>query len=95
MYCFADDMKIYMRVYNLDECQKLYSDSNRFVHYFMILDLSLNISKCRIMLFSRNRSPIMCSHHLINYKYLYADDYVIDFGIKLIDFLEPKYHIEN
>lgn len=46
LLCFADDMKIDVRIKNFDDCGKQQSDVSRFIKYFNLSGLSLNISKC-------------------------------------------------
>ncbi|VVC40230.1 Hypothetical protein CINCED_3A019123 [Cinara cedri] len=87
-------MKIYMRINNHDDCGKLQSDLDRFVKYFNLLGISLNISKYKIMTFSRKRSLIVHSYNLIGSILLHVDNYVIDLGFKFNNTLDSCSHID-
>jgi len=86
---FTDVMKIYMRINNQYDCDKLQSDLGRFVEYFNLLGLSLNIPKCKVMTFSRKQSPIIHSYNLMGSILLREDNHVIDLGFKFSKFSEP------
>lgn len=86
-------MKIYMRINNQDDCDKLLSDLGHFVEYFNLLRLSLKIPKCKVMTFSRKQSPIVHSYNLIGTILLREDNNVIDLGFKFSSSLDPRAHI--
>lgn len=73
---FRDDMKIYISINNLDDCLNLQYELNRFKEYIKYLGLSFNISKCKIISFSRKQSPIICSYLLEDYVILRANSCV-------------------
>ncbi|KAF0768507.1 putative RNA-directed DNA polymerase [Aphis craccivora] len=93
LLCFANDMKIYMRINNQDDCDKLLSDLGHFVEYFNLLRLSLKIPKCKVMTFIRKQSPIVHSYNLIGTILLREDNNVIDLGFKFSSSLDPRAHI--
>lgn len=82
LLCFSDDLKIYMK-----------NDLNHFVEYFNMLSLSLNILKYKIIVFYRIRSPIIYLYNLMGSLLLCADNYVIDFGFKFSNSIDPSSHI--
>lgn len=94
LLCFADDMKLFMKINTLNDCIKLQQDLDRFTAWFEALGLSLNISKCKVMSFSRSKSPIMHSYFvndsIINRVY----DTVLDLGFKFNSSLDPRPHID-
>lgn len=46
--CFVDDIKLFIQMYTVDDCLKLQADINRFSEWYNILELSLNLSKCKM-----------------------------------------------
>lgn len=81
--CFADDIKLYLRVGSIDDCLHLQSDLNSFVNWLKNISLSLNISKCKILTYTRSRSPIIHSYNILGSEIVRANESVIDLGFKL------------
>ena len=92
--CFADDIKLYLRVTTPNDCTKLQSDLDRFSNWFKSLGLTLNFDKCKIMTFTRSRSPIMSPYFISNVAITRTMDYVMDLGFKLSCNFDPTAHIE-
>lgn len=92
--CFADDIKLLMRICNIEEFLKLQSDYDSFSKWFSELGLSLNLSKCNVFTFSRILSPVVFSYSLGINKISRVLDYVMDPGLKFSYNLDPKPHIE-
>ncbi|XP_016658089.1 uncharacterized protein LOC107883123 [Acyrthosiphon pisum] len=44
--CFADDIKLFLRIGSIDDCLNLQSDLDSFVNCFTNIGLFLNVSKC-------------------------------------------------
>lgn len=63
--CFADDIKLFMQINCIEDSLKLQSDLDKFVVLFVELGLSLNLSKCKAMTFTRTRSPLTLSYHIL------------------------------
>lgn len=61
---FADDIKIYMKIDNHESCKTLQSQLNLFLSWVEHLGLMLNIDKCHIMTFTRQRNPISYPYSL-------------------------------
>jgi len=59
LLCFADDLKLFMRINSLDDCHKFRSDLNKFFEWSQMLDLTLNIDKCYVMSFLKKHSIIL------------------------------------
>lgn len=72
--CFADDIKLFMEI----QC-----DINRFVDLFGKLGLSLNISKCKVIIFTRSLNSTMFSYLLRDSVIVYCDEFFMDLGFKL------------
>jgi len=92
--CFADDIKLYLRITTPDDCTKLQSDLDRFSNWFNPLGLSLNLDKCKTMTFTRSRSPLMSPYFINNAVVTRVMDCVMDLGFKLSSNLDPTAHIE-
>lgn len=64
---FADDLKIYTKVDNIEDCLRLQTDINSIYDWSLQNELLFNIDKCHMMSFCRNRSPIL-------YDYIMSDN---------------------
>lgn len=62
LLCFADDMKLFLKISAITDCFYLQDDLDNFVAWSESLGLSLNINKCRFMTFTRRRTPISFSY---------------------------------
>lgn len=92
--CFADDIKLYLQVRSSDDCTRIQADLNRFSDWCGALGLSLNLSKCKIMSFTRTRSPFFFSYCLNSTVIPRVLDCVMDLGFKLSYNLDPGPHIQ-
>jgi hypothetical protein len=92
--CFADDIKLFLRVGSIDDCLHLQNDLDRFVNGFKNVDLSLNVSKCEMFTYTRSRSPIIYFYNILSFEILRANESVIDLGFKLTSSLDPRPHID-
>lgn len=81
LLCFADDIKIYMRINNRDDCSKPQSDLGRFVEYFSLLKLSLNTSKCKVI-WPSAENDVQLFAPIVWLAAQREDNYVIDLGFK-------------
>lgn len=50
--CFADDIKLLMRIGSIDDCLHLQSDLDSFINWFENTGLSLNVSKCKVLTYT-------------------------------------------
>lgn len=92
--CFADDIKLYARITNLDDCRKLRLDYDHFTHWFSLLGLSLDVFKYKTMTFTRLRSQLVFSSYLGVTSFLHSDSSVVDLGFMLkSSSLDPGPHI--
>ncbi|XP_060846337.1 uncharacterized protein LOC132926003 [Rhopalosiphum padi] len=89
---FADDIKIFLKIDNLNQCHILQSELDIFASWAHSIGLSLNISKCHVMSFSRQQSPIHHNYSLngtsLNCVFLYKD-----LGIHYSPSLNFEHHI--
>jgi len=84
-----------MQINTNDDCIKLQSDINRFVELFDKLKLSLNISKCKVvMTFTRSRTSLLFPYHFRDTVISRCNDFTIDLGFKFTSNLDPSLHID-
>lgn len=76
---FADDMKIYRTVSNVNDCQLLQRDLDRMGDWCKVNGLSLNASKCSVISFSKKRSPRFLFDYDLNHVHLTRVDLVRDY----------------
>lgn len=93
--CFADNIKIYFRISSLHNCILLQSYFDRFTKRFNFVGLSLNVSKCRTITFSRIQSPTTYSYHLGSTAISCFNGSVIDLEFILSSNLGPSPRIEH
>lgn len=55
---FTNDIKIYLKIDDQKSCLTLQSELNMFFSWVEHLGLKLNIDKCHVMTFTRQRNPI-------------------------------------
>ena len=70
-------------------------DFDRFTEWFNLLGLSLNVSKCKTMTFTRMQSPVIYSYHLGPTAISCSNGSVTDLGFILSSNLDPRPHIEH
>lgn len=61
---YADDLKIFHDIRSPTDSILLQSELNIFADWVSHLSLSLNLSKCNVISFSRSSSPILTSYYL-------------------------------
>jgi hypothetical protein len=55
---FADDLKLFMNVKNIDDGELFQKDIDRLAEWCSVIKFNLNISQCKIVSFCRNTQPI-------------------------------------
>uniref|UniRef100_A0A2S2NAB7 Putative RNA-directed DNA polymerase n=1 Tax=Schizaphis graminum TaxID=13262 RepID=A0A2S2NAB7_SCHGA len=95
LLCFADDMKFFLKIYSVDDCLKLQDDLNRFSAWAETLGHTLNVNKCRSMIFTRSRSPITYSYVLNGSCLISVDSSICDLGFTFTSSLSPRAHIDK
>jgi len=73
LLCFADNMKLFMRIDSPNGCIKLQSDLDCFITWFKALGLTLNLDKYCVMTYSRSQTPIVNIFLLFGYNILHID----------------------
>lgn len=63
---FADDLKIYTSISTLEDCLNLQSNLNKVNQWCDLNKLKLNVSKCKIVTFTRKIIPIMYNYSINN-----------------------------
>lgn len=63
---FADDIKLFLKVSeHIDSCLRINDDLRRLIEWCDKNELEINISKCNVMTFHRNKNPIFLIMQLI------------------------------
>ncbi len=91
---YADDLKLYMRIYSLDDCRKLQEDLDRLHEWCRLNKFDLNAAKCKSISFSRNKKPIEHSYS-IGGQNLERVEEVKDLGLYLDTRMTFLNHIET
>ena len=91
---YADDVKLFYRIGSPSDCFVLQNALNVFVKWCNDMDLDLNVSKCKVMSFSRKKN-------VFSYDYCFIEQYisrcvmVSDLGVTLDAKLTMNPHIDN
>lgn len=91
---YADDLKIFTSVKSALDCEKLQRDLNYLDHWCTANKMSLNIKKCHIISFTRNRSEIKFNYSLGNTP-LDRVGVIRDLGVIFDSKLTFRPHIED
>lgn len=63
---YADDLKIYCNINSIADCLHLQSQIDVIVNWCKLSSLKLNANKCKVISFSRKKSPIIFDYTLNN-----------------------------
>ncbi|KAG7303291.1 hypothetical protein JYU34_011770 [Plutella xylostella] len=63
---YADDVKIYRPINDIDDCEILQKDINTILRWCVVNDMKLNNEKCLIITFTKARNPIKYTYQLQN-----------------------------
>lgn len=91
---FADDLKLYKIIHNIEDCLSLQSNLNCFSDWCLQNKLTLNVNKCQVMRFHRKRNPLLFTYFLNNHT-LSAVVEIRDLGITFDTKLTFIKHINN
>lgn len=91
---FADDLKIYLRVENASDCIGLQNDLDNLESWCSLNLMELNISKCKILSFTRKRQSMLYNYRLCSV-ILERVDSVVDLGITFHRSLCFNLHLEG
>lgn len=92
---YADDFKIYKEIHTVEDSDKLQSDISTVSQYFSTNLLSLNLSKCNCLRFTRNTVNRFDIFYHINDHYLEVVDKIRDLGILFDSELTFRPHAEK
>ena len=95
LLCFADDIKLFLRVDSLIDCTHLQEDLDRFVVWGNAIGLSLNVNKCKSMSFARCRSLRQFSYSIMGSVLNSVDTVTSDLGFIIVPSLSPAAHIDH
>lgn len=90
---FADDKKLATIVRNRSDTDKLQRAIDAFIEWCSSNGLAFNNSKCKIMIFTHKRSPII-NYYTINGKKTEQVSEIRDLGVMLYSKLKFNAHIE-
>jgi len=83
-----------MEINSTDDCLSLQNSLDCFSNWCNSIGLKINASKCRVMTFTRSRTPILCDNHISGIKILLVINNVVDLGFRLTSInLSPCPHI--
>lgn len=91
---FADDLKIFAPINSVDDCSNLQSELNKLVGWCGSNHLSLNISKCKVITYSRKANSTIYDYH-IDSQSLSRTDSTKDLGIYFDNKLTFSKHIDT
>lgn len=89
---YADDVKIFLPIKSLNDCHRLQSTINTFSEWCSDNKLDLNISKCKVISFTRKKVPIKFDYTIFN-QVLSRCNVVKDLGVYLDDGLTMNHHV--
>ena len=89
---FADDLKLYIKIKNNEDCIKLQADLDRLSHWCDTNGMELNVKKCHLMVFGRGRG-LTDEIYTINGCPLQSVSQIKDLGVVLDSNLSFKPHI--
>lgn len=91
---FADDLKIFSKVRNTEDCQRLSQNLYRIEDWCTSHKLTLNVKKCKVMSFTLNKNPIIYRYEL-HKNILERPPTLLDLGITFDQRLSFNIHVEN
>lgn len=91
---YADDLKIYRSIRNIQDCYLLQEDLDRLTNYCYTSKLQLSVPKCNFINFTKNKTIITFAYSLCNIS-LNKVNCVRDLGVLLDSKLCLDLHIEQ
>jgi hypothetical protein len=91
---YADDIKIYREVTNIEDAMLLQNDIDKVYDWCVTNGMSLNISKCCLVTFTKKKFPVQYSYKINNIA-LHHQSLVKDLGVWLDSKLSYTYHYEQ
>lgn len=90
---YADDLKLYIEITSIADCERLQNALNRVEIWCNSNSLPLNAAKCNVMTFSRKSNPEIFAYNL-NDSLLQRPNTVKDLGVIFDKKLTFSHHIE-
>lgn len=90
---FADCLKIFMYINNIQDMVLLQLKFNRLVCWNEYLDLTLNIKNVKKYLFILNKKRIIINYYINSYFTPSVENF--DFGFRFNPTLNPRLHVKN
>lgn len=91
---YADDAKLYSHIKTIEDCIKLQQAVTKINAWCDTNGLSLNISKCVVVTYTRKQSPILFDYKLGGVPFSRSDN-IKDLGITFDSELNFNKHVEN
>ncbi|KAJ0178985.1 hypothetical protein K1T71_005760 [Dendrolimus kikuchii] len=91
---YADDKKIYMRVNNFDDCNRIQKDLNTLYEYYTVNRINVNVKKCQTITFTRRKNPVLYPYHF-NGCEIDRTDVVRDLGVYFDSKMVMAHHINT
>lgn len=91
---YADDLKIFRTIENLNDAHLLQDDINNLVDWCEKVKLNLNINKCKSMSFHRKLAPIIYDYYINSTKLSQITE-VRDLGVTFTHNMSFNKHIDN
>ena len=88
---YADDFKIYRSISVESDCDRLQSDLNEVKNWFEVNKMYLNISKCKVVSYTRKRNVIVKEYN-IDGVVIERSDRIKDLGVNFCSDLRFKDH---
>lgn len=92
---FADDCKLFIKVTSLSDCCILQSELNKFSEYCDRNKLKLNINKCHVISFTKNKVNKIIFDYKINNRLLDRVQNIVDLGVTFDVKLKLDIHFTN
>jgi Reverse transcriptase (RNA-dependent DNA polymerase) len=91
---YADDLKLFMTINNIDDCVKFQSDLNRLQEWCTKNKFDLNAKKCKTISFSRSKQPINFTYCIGEHELDRVNE-IKDLGVILDNRMTFNNHIET
>ena len=92
---YADDLKIYMPIKNVQECLLLQTDLNHLNVWCEMWKLKLNISKCKVLTFTNKKKNVTSFCYYMNNTMLERVQVMRDLGVLLSSDLSYNRHLDT
>ena len=89
---YADDLKLFLRIYTTEDCRFLQRQLNAFADWCTLNRMEVNPSKCSVISFSRKKETIIFKYVLLNTE-IERVSQIKDLGVILDTQLSFKQHI--